>query len=105
MDRGRDATCCRSADPEIVESEPEMFECETCEFRQRVDGLDADNQAAWRLYARMNSHRWLWDMQCGPWWLGELFREMDPDDRDDAMERIDVIHDTLHPPKVRSHGA
>lgn len=82
-----------------------MFECDTCEFRQRVDGLDADNARAWRFYVQINAHRWVWDSQCGPWWMGELFKGLDPDDRDELMERISVIYDTLHPPKAKAHGA
>jgi hypothetical protein len=106
VDRGRDATCCRSADPEIVESEPHAFDCETCEFRCQVDGLDPENAEAWRVYSRLTSHRWVWETQCGPWWVGEVFRDFDDsDERDTMMARVSVIYDTLHPPKAKPHGA
>jgi hypothetical protein len=106
VDRGQHATCCRTADPEVVASEPEVFDCETCEFRCQVDGLAVENAEAWRTYGRLMAHRWVWDADCGPWWIGEVFRGIDPDERDDLMDRISVIYDTLHPPKERgSHGA
>ena len=83
-----------------------MFDCETCEFRCQTDGLDADNTEAWRVYSRITSHRWVWDTQSGNWWLGEIFRGLDPDERDELMERVSIIYDTLHPPKERTnHGA
>jgi len=70
-----------------------------------VDGLDPDNLTAWRTYGQLNAHRWIWDAQCGAWWLGELFKDMDPDERDERMARVDVIYDVLHPPKAKAHGA
>lgn len=83
-----------------------MFDCGACEFRQQVDGLDGENAEAWRLYARLTAHRWVWDTQCGPWWAAEIFRDFsDPDERDEMMTRVSMIYDTLHPPQVKSHGA
>jgi len=105
VDRGQHATCCRSADPEIVQSEPEVFDCEACEFRQRVDGLGDENADAWRYYVRLTGHRWLWDMQGADWWLGQVFGACDEDERDDVMARIDVIYDALHPRQEKPRGA
>lgn len=93
------------ADPEIVESEPDMFDCEACEFRQRVDGLDAENAEGWRCYAKLTSHRWVWDLQGVNWWLGQVFDGLDEDEREELMARVDVIYDALHPPKGKPHGA
>ena len=82
-----------------------MFDCGTCVFRQQVDGLDADNLEAWAMYGRIQSHRWIWDAQCGPWWIGTLFDGLEPEDRDELMDRVSIIYDTLHPPKAKAHGA
>jgi hypothetical protein len=82
-----------------------MFDCDACDFRCQVDGLDAENAEAWRTYAKLTSHRWVWDTQCGTWWVGELFGGMDPDARDELMERVSVIYDAMHPPQVKKHGA
>lgn len=105
MDAGQHAVCCRASDPEIVDSEPDMFQCDTCEFRLRVDGLDPDNVAAWRFYAKLTSHRWLHDMQAGPWWLQQIAGGLDEDERDEVLDRIDVIYDTLHPKQEKRRGA
>lgn len=86
-------------------SEPEVFDCETCEFRCRVDGLDAENAKAWQVYSRLTSHRWVWDTQCGPWWVARVFDGWDVDDLDEMMTRVSVIYDALHPPKAHKHGA
>lgn len=82
-----------------------MFDCEACEFRQQVDGLDADNTDAWRAYLKLVSHRWVMDMQAGPWWVAQVVARDDEDERDALMTRVSVIYDTLHPPKVTKHGA
>lgn len=82
-----------------------MFDCEACEFRCKVDGLDADNLEAWRLYGRMTMHRWVWDLDCGPWWVARVWGEVDEDAMDDLMQRVSVIYDTLHPPKAKPNGA
>lgn len=84
----------------MVEGEPEVFDCDTCEHRQQVDGLDAPNQEAWRFYGRLLAHRWVWDWQIGDWWIGELTRGADEDARDELMARVSVIYDTFHPPKA-----
>ena len=88
-----------------MESEPEVFDCETCEFRQQVDALDAENAEAWRVYARLTSHRWVWETQSGPWWVAQVFADYDADTLDEMLARVSVIYDTLHPPKVTPHGA
>lgn len=82
-----------------------MFDCETCEFRQRIDGLDADNERAWRTYAHIMSHRWLWEMQAGAWWVTQVLDALDDDERDDILTRVDVIYDTLRPPQEKPRGA
>lgn len=82
-----------------------MFDCGVCEFRQQVDALDAENAEAWRTYATLTAHRWVWDMQAGPWWLGRVFDGLDDDDRDELMARVSVIYDTLHPPQEKRRGA
>lgn len=105
MDRGRDSTCCRTADPEIVESEPDVFECETCDFREHVEGLDEDNADAWRCYAKLTAHRWVLDIEAGAWWINRLLGDRDDDECDDLMARVSIIYDTLHPPKAPRHGA
>lgn len=79
-----------------------MFDCDACEFRQQIDGLDAENDEAWRCYAKVTSHRWLWDMQGANWWLGRVFGELSHEDADELMDRIDVIYDALHPRQEKS---
>lgn len=86
-------------------SESGVYECETCEFREFCDGLAPENEMAWRAYAQMTSHRWVWDMQAGPWWVQRVIDRVDEDDREELMARIDVIYDALHPPQEKRRGA
>lgn len=87
------------ADPEIVASEPEAFDCDTCEHRRQWDGLDDDNVAAWRFYVSLLAHRWIRDIDAGHWWLARLCRGMDDDEVAELFERVSVIYDVLQPPK------
>lgn len=83
-----------------------MFDCAACDFRIAVDGLDAENTAAWQCYAKLTGHRWVWEMQGAAWWLAQVFDGLDDDDRDELMARVDVIYDALHPPKQeKARGA
>lgn len=47
---GKTATCCVRATQADLEAHPERFNCQTCEFRKRTDGLYAANAEAWRIY-------------------------------------------------------
>lgn len=86
-------------------TEPEVFDCEVCEFRQRVDGLDADNVQAWQTYADIFRHRWVWDVQAGGWWLAKVVDALGEDEQDEVLARVDVIYDTLHPKQEKPRGA
>lgn len=88
-----------TASPDLVESESEVFDCDTCEHKRQLDGLDADNVEAWGFYARLLAHRWVWDWQVGPWRLDQLTRDLDEDRRELLLARVSVIYDTFHPPK------
>ena len=67
--------------------------------------FDEDNEEAWRCYARINSHRWVWDAEAGAWWLQQVLAEYAGEEREDVMSRIDIIYDVLHPPKEAKRGA
>lgn len=41
------------ARPEELEEEPEAFECETCEYRQRFEGLSLHDRVAFDLYDKL----------------------------------------------------
>ena len=82
-----------------------MFDCGTCDFRIAVDGLDEENTDAWRCYAKLTGHRWVWDMQAAGWWLAQVFDGLDEDERDEIMARVDVIYDALHPKQETPRGA
>jgi hypothetical protein len=82
-----------------------VFDCATCEFRQQVDALDAENANAWRCYSKMTRHRWVWEWQAGTWWVEQVFTGLDEDERDELMARVDVIYDALHPPQEKRRGA
>lgn len=88
-----------TAPGELVESEPWVFDCDTCEHRQQFDGLDPENADAWSFYARLTAHRWVMDFEGTPWYLAALMHEIDDEARDLLMARVSVIYDTLHPPK------
>lgn len=77
-----------------------MIDCDTCAVRTQLDGLDTANQEAWAKYRQLIGHRLVWDTSAGNWWMGHVFRDVDPDDLDDLMARIRVLYDVFAPLKT-----
>lgn len=82
-----------------------MFDCGACEFRQYVDALDGENADAWRRYAALTAHRWVYDLQAAAWRLDQVFADLDEDDREETMTRVSIIYDAMHPPTEKRRGA
>jgi hypothetical protein len=80
-----------------VESDPEAFDCETCEYRQRTEALGSDDHLALRTYGLL-AGRAVRDLRLTPMVfdiLGVRFRG-----RREAAEflgRLEAIHDVRSP--------
>lgn len=90
--------CCLFTDDATIESDLEQFDCETCGLRAQLVALDEENQEAWQMYRRL-ARRILGDLDARAVALDRLTRGW-PAARFEAMvDRLNVIHDVLQPPK------
>lgn len=94
--------CCQTATDDLLRTEPEAFDCATCERRQRIEALDEENREAWLLWTRLGS-RFIKDYGLGAWACERAFAGMDPDDVDDRLARLSVIYNTVQPPTTPEH--
>jgi hypothetical protein len=89
--------CCQTADDELLQYQPELFDCARCERYQQAALLDEPNRDAWGLYQQM-ARRFIVDLGIGP----EVFRQLtagrDPEDVVDRVARCAVIYDIFQPP-------
>lgn len=81
-----------------------MYDCQTCAVADRLDGLDADNMRAWRLYRDLVS-RLAMDLHCGGEVLKRLTATISDDDWPDVWNRLALLYDILQPVKDEPHGA
>jgi len=84
-------------DDETLETDPEQFECSTCEVRQQLDGLSSENAEAWQLYQRLLS-RFLVDLLLVPDMFRHLTADWTHEQIVDRLERLMVMYDILSPP-------
>lgn len=82
----------------MVESDPEQFDCDTCELRARGDALDDSNAEAWAVFHRCYT-RFTFDWHL----VAERVRletaGWSPDATLDLLDRLSVIYAELYPPK------
>ena len=90
--------CCLYTDDATIDSDLDAFDCETCALRQRLTELDEDNQEAWGMYRRL-SRRILGDLDARALTLDRLTRGWPATRFDALVDRLNVIHDVLQPPK------
>lgn len=90
--------CCLFTDDAVIESDLDAFDCDTCRIRQELDGLDEENRTAWTCYRKL-SRRIVGDLEARGVVLDRITRGLSPDDFDALVDRLNVIHDVLQPPK------
>lgn len=88
------------ADDDTVATDPQEFDCRTCEVMAHLGGLDGDNRECWVLYRHL-CNRFTNDLEAGGVMLDRLTRDDDAETFLDKTERLRVIYDVLQPPKER----
>ncbi len=96
MDDGRLTPCCLHTDAETVETDPQAFDCDTCEVRRQWDGLDADNREAWTLYRKVST-RFAVERGLVASQVQRVLRRLDDEDADDLMTRLALVHESCCP--------
>lgn len=93
-------SCCQFADDELLETESELFDCETCPVEAHLSIMDADNRRAWQL-AHLLLTRFIADTHSFGPALARLTADLDEDDFADLLRRMTIIYDVLVPAPQR----
>ncbi len=94
-------TCCLTATEEELEEDPEAYlGCEDCPVAQQIDGLDAQNHDAYRLYQQVVT-RFAVEAHAIPLALSRITEDLSQDEFTDLWERFGVLHDVFCPPPER----
>jgi len=67
-----------------------VFNCDTCAFRQAIDGLDPDNLFAWHTMNALAT-RFAVDTHSAALLLDRLTQQMDGEEFADLMTRLAII--------------
>ena len=100
MASGR-VVCCQMADEELVEQEPDLYDCDDCALLDKLQDLDQDNQQAWSLY-RTCCNRFTQDLGAGALLLDRLTQDLGAEEFSDLTERLRLVYDIVAPRKKES---
>jgi hypothetical protein len=91
--------CCLLASEEDIEQDPDVYtRCDECGVAGQIDGLCAENLAAWRQY-REAVTRFAVDTQTVALVIQRCTADLDRDEFADLMERFAVLYNALCPPR------
>lgn len=80
----------------MLATEPDAFDCATCERRIQTEALDDANREAWGLWLALGT-RFVKDYGLGRWVIERACEGQAQDDIEDLVARLSVIYDTLCP--------
>ena len=101
-DEGRTATCCLRASAEELESDPEAFDCEACEFAARQRDLVPSDHTALRCYELLQTSV-VRDLGLTPLVFDVMQLRVSQTEALLLLEKLDVIHE--HARAARARGA
>jgi hypothetical protein len=86
------------ADDATLETDPELFNCETCPVADALAEIEADrpNCEAWRLYEQA-VNRFTVDTHCVPLAVKAVMGERSSEDIADLLERFAVLYSIANP--------
>lgn len=100
MASGR-VVCCQIAEPELVEEEPDLYNCDECRLLSQMHELDGENQQAWSLY-RSCCNRFTQDLGAGALLLDRLTQDLGAEEFSELTERLRLIYDIVSPRRKES---
>lgn len=104
-DEGRLTPCCQTADAELLETDGDQFNCDICAFNRWRQELDADNQAAWRVFHQVGTRFCIETRSTGAV-LRKVADELTADEFGELVARLSVIYEAFYPKrKAAEHGA
>jgi hypothetical protein len=85
---------------EDLDGDEGQFDCETCPLGAAVDDLDPENSEAWTLFSTLYC-RLAADLPgVAGALLAKVIESRSSDEATDLMNRLNVIYDTVCPPKT-----
>lgn len=88
--------CCRFATAEELETDPEQYDCSTCQVSAALIDLKPENREAWRMYEAVVS-RFTCETHCVSTLLGRALRDLDTDEAADLVARLALIYSEVVP--------
>jgi len=92
--------CCQTADDELVQQEPDLYDCDSCQLLSHLNDLDGANQQVWALY-KSCCNRFTQDLGAGSVMLDRLTQDMGAEEFAETAERLAVVYDILAPRKEK----
>jgi hypothetical protein len=83
-------------DQDVLDTDAEHFDCETCPVRCMQGTLDAPNWEAWDIYHRLHA-RLVVDLKLAPVLFPVLVNGWPAPDVLELTERLAILHDVLAP--------
>lgn len=103
-DTGRHTPCCLTADDDVIETDAQEFNCETCEVKTRRAALDPENTRAVDVFGQCVT-RFCRETQTSALVLGCLTANDSPEQVVDLVARLEVLYDVFVPVPVTPNGA
>lgn len=77
-------------------TDPDVFNCDTCDVGRRWRGLDADNADAWHLYQRLVT-RFAMETHTVGVQLARALADLDDEHAGELCDRLAILYDVLVP--------
>jgi hypothetical protein len=94
--------CCQTAQAEVIETDPEQFDCQTCPLAEHLGRLDEENVIAWTTFHRVCS-RFAVETHAAPAIYAQALAATD--NPDGLTARVSLIYDAYYPTKRSDRGA
>jgi hypothetical protein len=91
--------CCLFHGDDVVNTDIEQFDCQTCQVAESIESLDERNVRAWRLYQHL-AQRIVVDAQLATAVFRRVADELDEDEYAGLIERLGTIYDVISPKKT-----
>lgn len=96
MESAKNSTCCYRASDSEIATNPEVYDCTTCELMSQMDALWQENAEAWQLY-HLLCGRTVRDVQLEGWMLTKWTDGWPLDRVVELLDRLDLIAAVLEP--------
>lgn len=79
-----------------IETDVDVYDCQTCTVADALEELWPENRAAWTFFRKLLT-RFTFDLGCVGMALDRLTRDFEPEELADLLNRLSLIYDELYP--------